>query len=536
MSGAPLTARRDPLSIAEAISGGGNALLIDRENNGQGWVPLADAVDSGQAYAVRPQVGIVACDLDTLELQAAAELLVPDLEAERCRIVRALSGGTRDGLPSMHMWVIGPVWLNTADVVALLGQRLPGSALRHGGQPTRPPLSPHRFGGISSFLSDEDEATALRFFNQRPGYSSLSVDFTQMVREIRRQALGQRLGKPSRSVMIQRFVTRAVLAERHPEDIAQTLLGTDCAVRTYLLGKHGPKARAFLLDLWEQQRVWLRTHPPKAINAGFEQRQAVKGRLEAAVQLAASLPYPPATADVDHAVLAAILEVGIKCRSDCPAVSQRTLAKACNLDPHTVASAVSRLQGRGLLTAIERPVGLSTAYQVNLAKLESSAVTPSMFTANTGANVLPTGGKSGTFDDVFRNRAGLGIGARNTWLALSPDEPLKVPEVRARRAPTAGISTIRSHLRQLKARGLAEQVTPRKWRQLCPDEAALEAIAKALGSLGSAERAVARMESEQRQMGDFLGFRDAHTPTDNACRTAGSRTSQTTPHQPATRN
>ena len=148
------------LAIATAKAGG-NALLIDQDNQPQGWVSLSEAVESGQAFAVEPKAGLVALDLDTPELVSEGR----KVKAWADNTLGASTVLCASGRPGhQHLWVRLPEDITAEFFTELLKENYPGisgDAVRSKSA-TRPPLSSHRSGLPVSLIEPESVSEALQ--------------------------------------------------------------------------------------------------------------------------------------------------------------------------------------------------------------------------------------------------------------------------------------------------------------------------------------------------------------------------------------
>jgi hypothetical protein len=489
------------LAFAEAIAEpGGWVLLIDSDGNGAGSRSLSQAVTSGHAFVVTPRQGVVAVDLDDMNRVRLADEVEPKLRDERCYTTRVLSGRVDDdGFQHLHLWVVGPVWLLSEDLAQILKQNgFPAEAV-HAGRAMRPPLAPHR-NGVSRavFLIPSDEAKALRKFQHRPCFVPFPDEMERLLRDLDPAVFETclRMGVQSRDVAILRIVTQWILADRSLADLTKALLDPANQAGEKIRTKYATNPIARIEFLYHRQRRFLRESPPLSSDPGYEKRQALAARLDRARVLAGHLVYPSGTADIDHAVLCALLRTGRACLSDQPAVSHRKLAELCNLEHHASMRAVSRLEGRGLITVVPSTGRRQAAsYRLHLDVIESGCPTPNRFMSLRGADVKHIGVRDPAFRDVFTNGSGLGLSAYNTWNALTAC-PKTTLDVCTRRVPNVSKSAVLSQLKTLTQRGLAARCG-NSWTRLSlkPDE--LEALARRLGTHGSTRRRLDRMQAEQ---------------------------------------
>ena len=129
------------------------ALMLDADNGGSGFVDLADAVASGEAFAVVVKPGLLAVDFDQDNAVEAAEALAAQLAEADARPVLVASG--RPGHRHLFVWV----GIESVDAWAAVAKQL-GGDVRSGSRRIRPPLTPHR-EGLPVALVAMTEAEAL---------------------------------------------------------------------------------------------------------------------------------------------------------------------------------------------------------------------------------------------------------------------------------------------------------------------------------------------------------------------------------------
>lgn len=147
-------------SFADAVAvSGANALMLDKNNNPDGWLTVTEAARSGRAFCVEVRPGLLALDLDDDAKVAAGSELATFLRDNGIGCVRCASG--RPG--HEHLWVVLPSDMPKAEAIGLFGEMFPGlrGAFRHGRMATRPPLSPHRSGFAVELIEPETEYEAL---------------------------------------------------------------------------------------------------------------------------------------------------------------------------------------------------------------------------------------------------------------------------------------------------------------------------------------------------------------------------------------
>jgi hypothetical protein len=152
----PLTPAQQVIyDLAQAVMRRGDhkVSLLNEDNTSRGWVPLHEAVTSGDAFFVRVRRAVIAFDGDTDTSDEAAVELVRHMEKEGLEPVAWRSG--RPG--HAQVIVVCPVaaqepWCERA------------RALGFSERPTatRPPLAPHRLGRPVSLMHPAEPAEAIR--------------------------------------------------------------------------------------------------------------------------------------------------------------------------------------------------------------------------------------------------------------------------------------------------------------------------------------------------------------------------------------
>src|SRR5437667_3773411 len=139
----PTWATQAPVAtIIEAIANavkrpGGNACLLDADNQSRGWIPVAEAIHSGQPFFVDVADDILAIDCDNPDLAGRVHEIASDLRTRGHRPVLVESG--RPGHLHLFVRVADP------EARASFVERAKQSGLDPR-RSIRPPLSPHRLG------------------------------------------------------------------------------------------------------------------------------------------------------------------------------------------------------------------------------------------------------------------------------------------------------------------------------------------------------------------------------------------------------
>jgi DNA-binding transcriptional ArsR family regulator len=153
--------------LASAVAEPGTkALLIAADNTSAGWVPIDEAVASGQAFAVVPRDGLVCLDFDPSSMtqraavRARAAFDAFTSEHPECVVVASGRPGHRHAF-----------WAPSHDdaYVQRVVDGLRTAGIDHRTTAIRPPLSPHRTGLPVSLVHPVDHVAALAALGEAQG-------------------------------------------------------------------------------------------------------------------------------------------------------------------------------------------------------------------------------------------------------------------------------------------------------------------------------------------------------------------------------
>ena len=411
---------------------------------------IAEALTSGASFAIYPREGIVACDIDGDNAYYAwAGEVRQFCNENNCPIVEYESGtpGHR------HIWVIAPIPWTTEELKQKL-KVLPHcpttgqTAVR--ASATRTPYAPNKHGARILLSKPLDE---LKKFERRPGYVPLK-DAT--VREFRESLPHkyQRHGQHSRGDQINALVFKAIRAEKNIEWVKRELGRPDNKPGSKY--REHPSGDAWLQDLWDSASDLIRKNPL----SGDPRKQETVERL---IHLKATIN------------------------------SGEWQGRAGDSERRTVAKALKRLERRGLIDAQPAPRVqryLAPAYFITLESGASRTITHLL------TQLVSNGASSTSFDDVFTNGSGLGLGAKDTYLSMPTDEWVTTRRVCELRPNGPTLVTVREHLKKLCSHRFVKR-DGNKWLRIDTDEEHHIVVAARLGVSGKLHRRRMRSEAER---------------------------------------
>ncbi|UZG56244.1 helix-turn-helix domain-containing protein [Rhodococcus opacus] len=448
---------------------GGNALPIENDNTSTGaWVSIADAVDSGTAFAVNIKRSLVALDLDTPELIEIGEVI-----RESVSLPTLLVGSGRN----QHMYIhAGTHSAAVVDRVRELG--IPASAVR---QTIRPPLSPHRLGLPVRLVapSTVDEALqALGPIDEPKHLPDWIVDLIDHGDRTNRFE-GNR---SNMALTIASAMKRADLTLAHFRAV-MTNRDNLGATKAHELEDQGKDVDIWIVRTWDRAEM-----------SGFE-REGTE-RVRAGV-LAAGWPGQAGT--TDKGVMLALCDLAISHGTSTPTFGVRRIAEVAQLgSDKTVRRSLERLSEAGWIRRVPASSkGLADGYKllemVNLTALDNGGDGNRCGQlAHSTASTL----EHLRNHPVFRNRSGLGKSRGSVWVALAGIGPATKKQLAE--AATCSVSTVGRALPILAEHGLAEQ-TQDGWVAL-GDESDLDTVAVTIGAM---ERAFRQMEEHERHRQGF---------------------------------
>lgn len=412
------------LRLARAISGGERAILIESDNRGEKWVPLADAVRSGRAYAVAVRSEILAWDFDdpgdAVDRVVGLERRLRGYGLESVRVASGRRG---------HLHVFARV-----PDAALRREIRRWSELPKPCKTIRPPGSPHRLGGASRLLAPASPALATAALRPRVAPGVASAPMPAWARRL--AETGDLPGRyPSRSerdlAIAAAIAARGIWDSQRAYDWLRRLPAGD-RLRELEQQRGEQAARAYWDRTWKRAQETRRPRRPTGAGA----------RLRAAARA-----YPAGrAADTRRAVLWALAEALDSSGRDAVRMSSRQIAEAAGHSQSTCARAVRDLLERGHVRRVGRR-GLGPG--------------PAAPRASGRDTISDTVNAIIRSHDAWRSPGGLGRAARATYLALR-SEPMTAPEL----AGVRGVSSraVRQALATLKRHGLVESERSGRYR------------------------------------------------------------------------
>ncbi len=479
--------------FAHAVTrAGGGAGRLDASNKLTIWDPLEHALPAGHSFSVEPRGDLLALDLDAPRLITASEELVEWLTSQGYGHVRCLSGGTTDGVPRQHLWVVLPLDATSRSVVL---QRIRECGL--GGGPlryrcaTRPPLAPHRAGHPVALLDPANPEDALAILTRGASRVAgltprpLSARMEHLLRHGDTEGW-YKTGTHMTTALANAFVG----AGRTCGEFVTALLDPT--------NKGGEKARdvqrrAKAARDWED---WLDQRWVAALENVHNQRDAgvdvVMAKLDTIDAQMDDHPWSPRTAVTDRSVLLALLAVARQAKRLEFDVDQRRLAELSGRTRVTVSKSLARLAAQGRCAISARGAdGACSRYRLH-ESVTSMPRTPSHVGGSTSLGI----GMS-HLHDVWA-RGALGPTAESVYRALLGDGGwFTAAEVKARTSPPLSRRTVHRQLDRLLGVELVVHEL-RTWRAVDVTDEKLDSIAAAFGTAGRRER-IRRRHGEERR-------------------------------------
>lgn len=442
------------MPLARAVMrAGGKARLINEDNSTDRWVPLDEAVESGQAFLVTPKAGLVALDLDTDEL-------VTEGHKVRTWAENTLGASTvlcASGRPGhQHLWIRLPEDIPTevfSEQVSLNYPGIPKQAIR-GESGTRPPLSPHRSGLPVSLIEPESVSEALERLgppdDTRQGTKEPQRLPEKWERILRLGDVEGRYrtpnGEPARGRMGMALAGAHVRAGLTLEAFIDNMLDPrnfgGSKPQEVRDTKGDAAAYKWLRDTWEtaEQNELAELDPNHVENS----LRNFMGHVEA-------WPWKGRTGSTDRDVLRSITRLGIRHNTLEPLASLRDLVLESGKSLETTRKSVDRLKADRWITQ-GSPKGGAKArvYKLNLEKCSESS-TDSIHGGTVNKSVLVN--EHILKHPVFTSRKALQGRPTEFWSRL-PREWLSVSE--AAKLTGNRTATARNALKRLAAFGLAE--------------------------------------------------------------------------------
>lgn len=492
--------QRQCLAFAEAIvRPGGRALLIDADNRSRQWVPVREAVEAGQAFAVEPADYILGVDLDEPEDRDWVDAMRTGLAVRSCRFVVVSSG--REG--HLHLWVLlPPGWTYEYAKAAMrdvAGEPRTWQIIRRNAM--RPPYAPHRLGGRSTII-EPGPATALKWFRSvaNQGIPDLARGAVQRLDP---HAVITKRGVIDRGRTIHRAAVALVNARCTENDLLLLLRSEVNAVTSKYHEMPAQRRADYVDSAWRAACEYVREHPPAATN---------RERIEALQEQVPAMQWTVRTGPQDRSVYRTLLDVGHAAASLEVDASVRRLAELTNLSTSGVQSALRRLATAGYIERLEEENRLSAdacSYRLTASLPAKSSVTPHTWPYYGGPKAMCA--EEATFlADIFTNGSGLGVSTRETWEAL-PTTPTTAKELETVHPGRLKRATILEHLRRLHDAGFAGKKGHRWWR-LHPDLSSLDRLAQLLGVKNKGARKASRYERERKEHREWLE-RASSTPS-----------------------
>lgn len=328
------------MDFAQALTKrNGKALLIRRDNKGDGWRAIPEAVASGRAYAVEVADDVLAIDVDCLDHAAPAHVI-----AEKCRALHASPVLIASGQPG-RFHVFARIDDRVAHTKVVREAKALGLTVR---RTIRPPLAPHRLGHAPSLIEPQNPLEALARL-RRPTPARLSPRMTRLL------VVGDVDGRyPSRSEVVHALACAAHQAGWSWEDFEQALLDRANCGGAKAQELHRVRGRVdaarYLRLSWQRAREYLRTEPSRSATGA----SAIATRVQ---HLADHRAWPGKAGSTDRAVLAAHLAIAITTNKRIYYASVREVAEHAGISVPTAVKSHRRLMESGWLRRLRIGVG-----------------------------------------------------------------------------------------------------------------------------------------------------------------------------------
>lgn len=313
---------------------GGKAMPIGPGNRMDGWVPVGEAIATGQCFAVDVAPEIVACDFDLGDLTQVDDCVGALKELGLNPVICASGGANR-----RHIFVR----CESAEIQALVRSMAKGfgADVR---KTIRPLLSPHRQSGHSELLEPKDPDLALRFLSgtiDTPNGTKLLLPSTVL----QRLQFGDLDGRyASRSELIQAITNAAYEWVWDFEALFLLLMDTENVAGEKIREKEARyrgSGRSYLEGSWGKAALYVPKSPKE-----------LKG--ENVVPLAALLREltvrMPELSTMEVVVLEAHLEIVGRAKSTSYTLSTRQAAELAGCNKETARIVSRGLAGKGYLT------------------------------------------------------------------------------------------------------------------------------------------------------------------------------------------
>ena len=470
------------------VKPGGDALLIDSDNESLGLVEIAET--QGRVFAVDVAEDIFAVDFDGASMHVIHDLRT-ELAAWNIHHIFLESG--RDGHYHVFARVSDPNRLR--ELQCRWGsRRKEGVDIRRW---IRPPLSPHRSGLAPRLISPETPEEALRVL-RRPSTDSV-VEMPRLADEIDEVL---RLGTSavrtyrSRSEMLMALTVARVNARFSKESIWRLLIdpknrgGEKLQEMRQRSGERA--ARRYFGHGYDRALDFVRSSP------AFRDRSEAMAALANIERAASRHHWRGRARKTDRVVLIAHLNLASRLGSLSYGFSAREIADAAGVSAATAWRSSARLVKDGWINRPRR----DQRHDGEAAKWKLIG-RPSVLT-----ETIPThrGCEEGCFTkdtdlaaDAFRSLGGLGKAKQVIWESLS--QPQTAKELKGRFQYRQSKS-VYIHLKVLRRWGLVD-CNAGIWRQLRPD---LDGVADLLGVRGAGQR---QREQHAREREDFRNRRES---------------------------
>lgn len=419
--------------------GHSSGLVIEADNTGGGWQPVAQLLSTDTCFAVLPDVDVLALDADSSRAVEGVQRVVRELQSRGIPYVRLESGGP--GREHLFARVRSPQ--TRANLSEL--------ARRHGvdvreSSPIRPPGVRHRSGALPQLLHPASWDAAVEALAPRaqPHQVVMSPRLARLVREgDTERTYHHDDGRPDRSAL-----TLAICSYARAEGLTLPVVERLLADPRHV-GGAGYRSRAHTRGetkaRWWLNVVWSKTdNGGKRVSGGVD--PVVVAELEEDLAEFLALPHPGQRGNSQVAVYVAAVRIAQRDGKRRTPLSVRQLAEESGKDTKTVRAALSDLRTSGHLEIAE-------AFHLDRATVwEITRKVPTDLRRRLGG--CESGGTSRVSlgHDAFAHGA-LGTGAWRVLSALDTDESQTAAEISERLGVCVG--TIRRHLHRLNTAGLA---------------------------------------------------------------------------------
>lgn len=372
----------DVENLARAVArAGSSALMISEDNQGSGWVPLGEAVTSGQAFGVEVKPALIALDLDTDDLIEQGQQAARMAEDSGCSVLWVGSGRNR------HLYI------HAGDYRSVVEEHfrslLPAGAFR---QVIRPPLSPHRLGNPVWLEQPESVSEALEALGPVDTPRALSEWVYRLMRDG---------GEDNRSAMSLK--------------IASGFKAAGLSFRDYERAASNPDNHGFAKFHENQSEGrdpdFLRRTWDKATEHGLTRTQTVD-RIRVIRDAMRASEWSGRRGRTDHRVLVALLDYAEQIPTLAPTPGERKLTEIAQLgSKQTARKSLHRLEQSGWLRCEDSATG--KAYRLVTKVAHSITVPPVELWADSVTTPHP----------AFRDGSGLGRVPELVWSYLRAEGP-----------------------------------------------------------------------------------------------------------------